>query len=151
MTKAELVAAIAAKAEVSKKDVDAMLKALTEVVTDDLKAGGKVALPGLGTFETAEVGEKTAKILANEFDTIDNLINADIERLSSIDNIGEVMANAIYNFFKEEKNIELINKLKELGLNTTNLNKKVVDSSSFFANKVILPLVPQLLSHHELS
>ena len=84
------------------------------------------------------VGEKTAKILANEFDNIDNLINVDVERLSSIDNIGDVMANDIYNFFKEEKNIELINKLKELGLNTTNLNKKVVDSSSFFANKTIV-------------
>ena len=85
-----------------------------------------------------EVGEKTAKILANEFDNIDNLMNADIERLSSIDNIGEVMANAIYNFFKEEKNIELINKLKSYGLNMTNLNKKVVDSSSYFANKTIV-------------
>lgn len=58
MTKVELVAAIAEKAEVSKKDADAVLKALTEVVTEDLKAGGKVQLPGLGTFETTEVGER---------------------------------------------------------------------------------------------
>jgi DNA ligase (NAD+) len=48
------------------------------------------------------------------------------------------MANAIYTFFKEEKNIELINKLKSYGLNTVNLNKKVTDSSSFFANKTIV-------------
>ena len=65
-------------------------------------------------------------------------MNASGERLSAVDNIGEVMANAIYTFFKEEKNIELINKLKELGVNTTNLNKKVTDSSSFFANKTIV-------------
>ena len=49
-------------------------------------------------------------------------MEADIDRLSRIDNIGDVMAKAIYNFFKEEKNIELINKLKSYGLNTVNLN-----------------------------
>ena len=85
-----------------------------------------------------EVGEKTGKILANEFDTLDNLMSASVERLTAVDNIGEVMANAIYTFFHEEKNIELIDKLKSYGLNTVNLNKKVTDSSSFFANKTIV-------------
>lgn len=85
-----------------------------------------------------EVGEKTAKILANEFDSLDNLMQADTDRLAMVENIGEVMANNIYTFFKEEKNIELINRLKELGVNMTNLNKKVVSSSSFFANKTIV-------------
>ena len=47
-------------------------------------------------------------------------MNASIESLASVDNIGDVMANAIFNFFKEEKNIELINKLKSYGLNTIN-------------------------------
>lgn len=85
-----------------------------------------------------EVGEKTAKILANEFDSLDNLMQADTDRLAMVENVGEVMANNIYTFFKEEKNIELINRLKELGVNMTNLNKKVVSSSSFFANKTIV-------------
>ena len=85
-----------------------------------------------------EVGEKTAKILANEYNDLDSLMNASIESLSSVDNIGEVMANAIYNFFKEEKNIELINKLKSYGLNTLNLNKKNVDVNSYFASKTIV-------------
>ena len=85
-----------------------------------------------------EVGEKTAKILANEFDTLDNLMQADVEKLSSIDNIGIVIANAIYKFFKEEKNIELINNLKNYGVNMQNLNAKVVNSDSFFAGKTIV-------------
>jgi len=85
-----------------------------------------------------EVGEKTAKILANEFGNLKALMEADIERLSAIDNIGEVMANDIYRFFKEEKNLELIDKLILLGVNTENLNKKNVDESSFFANKTIV-------------
>lgn len=85
-----------------------------------------------------EVGEKTAKILANEFDTLDELMKADIEKLSNIDNIGIVIATAIFNFFKDQKNIELIDKLKQYGLNTTNLNKKIIESNSYFANKTIV-------------
>jgi DNA-binding protein HU-beta len=49
---------MAEKAEISKKDAEAALKAFTEVVTDELKAGGKVALVGFGTFEAAEVAER---------------------------------------------------------------------------------------------
>ena len=74
----------------------------------------------------------------NDSMDLDSLMNASIESLSSVDNIGEVMANAIYNFFKEEKNIELINKLKSYGLNTLNLNKKNVDVNSYFASKTIV-------------
>ncbi len=85
-----------------------------------------------------EVGEKTAKILANEFNTLDNLMQADIESLSKVDNIGDVIAKAIYNFFNEEKNIELINKLKGYDLNTENLNVRNIDSTSFFAKKTIV-------------
>lgn len=85
-----------------------------------------------------EVGEKTAKILANEYNDLDSLMNASIESLASVDNIGDVMANAIFNFFKEEKNIELINKLKSYGLNTINLNKRNVDVNSYFAGKTIV-------------
>ncbi len=82
--------------------------------------------------------KKQLRILANEYNDLDSLMNASIESLSSVDNIGEVMANAIYNFFKEEKNIELINKLKSYGLNTLNLNKKNVDVNSYFASKTIV-------------
>ncbi len=52
MNKAELVAAIAAKAEVSKKDAEKVLAAFTATVTDELKKGEKIALIGFGTFET---------------------------------------------------------------------------------------------------
>ena len=65
-------------------------------------------------------------------------MNASIEQLANVENIGEVMSLAIYNFFKEEKNVELINTLKQYGLNTTNLNAKKVNSDSFFANKTIV-------------
>ncbi|MBA4701597.1 HU family DNA-binding protein [Faecalicatena contorta] len=54
MNKTELIAAIAEKAEISKKDSEKALKAFTDVVTDQLKKGDKVQLVGFGTFEVSE-------------------------------------------------------------------------------------------------
>ena len=54
MNKAELVAAIAEKTELSKKDSEKALKAFIDVVTDELKKGEKIQLVGFGTFEVSE-------------------------------------------------------------------------------------------------
>ena len=53
MNKTELVAAMAEKAGISKKDAEAALKAFTDTVSDELKKGEKVQLVGFGTFETS--------------------------------------------------------------------------------------------------
>ena len=54
MNKTELVAAIAKKTELSKKDAEKALKAFTDVVAEDLKKGEKIQLVGFGTFEVSE-------------------------------------------------------------------------------------------------
>ena len=54
MNKTELVAAIADKAEISKKDSEKALKAFIDVVSEELKKGEKVQLVGFGTFEVSE-------------------------------------------------------------------------------------------------
>ena len=54
MNKTELVAAIAASAELSKKDAEKALKAVVDVITEELKKGEKVQLVGFGTFEISE-------------------------------------------------------------------------------------------------
>lgn len=61
MNKTELVAAIAEKAEISKKDADKALAAFIETVTDALKAGDKIQLVGFGTFEVRERPERTGR------------------------------------------------------------------------------------------
>ena len=61
MTKPELVNKIAEKSNLSKKDAAAALTALTDVITDALKAEGKVAIPSLGTFEIKERAARTGK------------------------------------------------------------------------------------------
>ena len=58
MNKTELIAAVAGAANVTKKEAEAVLKAFTEVVTEELKNDGKVQLVGFGTFE---VGERAAR------------------------------------------------------------------------------------------
>lgn len=59
MNKTEFVAAIAAKAEISKKDAEAAYKAFTETVVEAVKAGDKLALAGFGTFEVKERAART--------------------------------------------------------------------------------------------
>ena len=61
MNKADLVAAMAEKAGVSKKDAEASLKAFTDVVAEELKKGEKIQLVGFGTFEVAERAARTGR------------------------------------------------------------------------------------------
>ena len=61
MNKKELVAAVAAKSELSQKDAEKALKAVFDVVTAELVAGQKVAVPGFGTFEVAHKEARTGR------------------------------------------------------------------------------------------
>ena len=61
MNKTELVAAIAEKTELSKKDAEKALKAFTDVVAEELKKGEKIQLVGFGTFEVAERAARTGR------------------------------------------------------------------------------------------
>ncbi|MCI5614521.1 MAG: HU family DNA-binding protein [Agathobacter sp.] len=61
MNKAELVAAMSDKAQLSKKDAEAALKAFTDVVAEELKKGEKIQLVGFGTFEVAERAARTGR------------------------------------------------------------------------------------------
>ena len=61
MNKTELVAAIAKKTELSKKDAEKALKAFTDIVADELKKGEKVQLVGFGTFEARARKEREGK------------------------------------------------------------------------------------------
>ena len=63
------------------------------------------------------VGRKTAKILARTYQNMDNIIKATYEELCSINDIGTKIAASVVKYFQEEKNIELINSLKDHGLN----------------------------------
>lgn len=61
MNKVELVAAVAEKAELSKKDAEKAVSAVLDAVVGALAAGDKVSLIGFGTFEVRERGERTGR------------------------------------------------------------------------------------------
>ena len=61
MNKTDLVAAMAEQAGVSRKDAEKVLKAFTDVVTDELKKGQKVQVGGFGTFEVSERAEREGR------------------------------------------------------------------------------------------
>ena len=72
----------------------------------------------LSAFGIKHVGKKLAKTLAKKYKTLDNLQNASFEDLSTKDDIGEIIADSIYTFFREDQTIDLINRLKKAGVNT---------------------------------
>lgn len=71
-------------------------------------------LNGLGI---RHIGVKAAKGLAKKYKNIDNLMNASLEDLKETDDVGEIMAESLYNFFKEEQSKDLISKLRTAGVN----------------------------------
>ncbi len=62
MNKTELIAAMAEKSEISKKDAEKALKAFTDIVAEELKKGEKIQLVGFGTFE---ISERAARVGRN--------------------------------------------------------------------------------------
>lgn len=87
------------------------------------------------------VGAKAAKTLAQEFETIDRLALATAEELTAINEIGEKMAESVVAYFELEEVKELIQELKEAGVNTVyNGPKKVAveNIDHFFAGKTIV-------------
>ena len=98
-------------------------KSLNKII-DNIEASKSNSLErllfGLGI---KEIGNKTAKILASNFGSMDNLMSASMEELESIRDIGHVTALSVYKYLKENK--ELIEKLKSLGVNMKYLGKNM--------------------------
>lgn len=70
----------------------------------------------LTAFTIRNVGKETAGVLANEFETLENLQNASVEELSKVEGVGEIIAQDIYNFFRKFETIQMLAELKELGI-----------------------------------
>ena len=74
------------------------------------------------------VGTKASKILARKYKNIDNLMQATSEELGMIDDIGPIVADSIREFFLQDQTIDLINRLKQSGVNTKNLEEESIDN-----------------------
>ncbi len=74
------------------------------------------------------VGGQSAEILAEEFSSLDALRNAALDRLEAIDQIGPIMAKSIYEYFHDEKNISVIDKLLAAGVNPKQPKRRTADA-----------------------
>jgi len=92
-------------------------------------------LYGLGI---RQVGLKTAKILARNFKSLDNLINIDEDTLKQINDIGPIIAKNIIDYFKNEDNLILIDKLKDYGVNTKYINNSNTVENDEFKDKTFV-------------
>lgn len=66
------------------------------------------------------VGEKISKVLCSHFKNIEEIIKADIEQLTNIEEIGEKIAKSVHEFFKNENNLKMVRSLQEAGLKMIN-------------------------------
>ncbi len=69
------------------------------------------------------IGEKAAKLLSEKFSSLDNIANASVEDILTIDGFGEIMAESVKEYFSLEQSKQLIADLKERGLNTSSLKE----------------------------
>ncbi len=101
---------IASMDKMGEKSAENLLFALEESKKNDL--GRLVYALGI-----RHIGEKAGKLLAKRFKTMDAIINAKKEDFEQIDEFGEIMAESVYTFFRDEKNLMAIERLRDAGVN----------------------------------
>ena len=85
------------------------------------------------------IGTKAAKVLASEFKDLDKLMKASEEELINLEEFGNTMADSVVEFFKEEKNLLVIEKLKAIGVNTKLIESDDEDIPKIFDKmKIVL-------------
>ena len=104
------------------KSVTNLLNAIEESKRNSLER----LLFGLGI---PHVGAKTAKILAKKYKDLDNLMNATVEELTTIPDIGEIIAKSVVEYFNDNHHRSVVEELKEIGLNTKYLGQEVEENS----------------------
>lgn len=114
-----------------KKSITNLLSAIEKSKSNSLER----LLFGLGI---PNIGQKTAKMLAKEYLTLEKLQEVSYDELISIRDIGDIVANSILDYFKNENNQKLIEELKENNINTKYLGKIETSDNPFKDKTVVL-------------
>ena len=85
-----------------------------------------------------EIGVKSSKVLSKRFINLETLMNTSYDDLIKVKDFGEVMAQSVFDYFKDNKNIDLINDLIRLGINTKLIGTTEIDKNSYFYNKTVV-------------
>jgi DNA ligase (NAD+) len=84
------------------------------------------------------VGETVAKTIASRFKTIDDLINADVEQLTNVYEIGPKIAASIVAYFSDEDNLEMIKRLKSAGINFSSGSESAPPGNSLQGKTIVI-------------
>lgn len=84
------------------------------------------------------VGKKTAKILASNYKNIDSLANATFDELKVIHDIGDVIADSVFKYFRDEDNLNMLDELKDLGINMEYLKGESLSDTAFSSKTFVL-------------
>ena len=84
------------------------------------------------------VGAKTAKILAQKYKTLQNLMVQSEEELTKVPDIGDIIAKSVVEFFSDPTHRAIVEELIDLGLNTTYLGQEVVENEEFSGKSFVL-------------
>jgi len=85
----------------------------------------------LFAFGIRYVGGKTAKIIANHYKNIDDLMITTYEELTTIKDVGERIAKSIIDYFRDDENIKMIEQLKQYGINMNYLSEETISNENF--------------------
>lgn len=96
------------------------------------------------------VGETTAKLIANSMESIDNVIAATTEELMEIDEVGEKIAISIKDFFSNEENIHIINKLRSIGLQFDQCKRQKGENQILSGKNIVVSGVFSSMSRDEI-
>ena len=84
------------------------------------------------------VGETSARLLARHFKTIDALMNASMEELQEVEGIGEVIAKSVQSYFRHPQNMEIINRLRQYGVQMSLSEEQIQGVTDKLAGKSIV-------------
>lgn len=96
------------------------------------------------------VGETTAKLIAKAMGSIDNIINASVEELTEIEEVGEKIALSIKDFFADERNIHIVNRLKNAGLQFEHEKKEIGRNQVLSGMNIVVSGVFSTMSRDEI-
>lgn len=119
---------------------------LLNAIEDSKKNSLERLLFGLGI---PHVGAKTAKILARKYKELDNLMVVTEEELTTIPDIGEIIAKSVIEYFNDNHHRSVVEELKEIGLNTKYLGQEVEENSEFNGKTFVLTGSLQLFTREE--
>jgi DNA ligase (NAD+) len=131
------------------KDLDRFGEKSAANIIASINQHRKVLLPRfIYSLGILHVGEQTAEDLAQTFGSLEKLMNASFEELNNIENVGDVVAKSVYEYFRNKDNLKFVDKLKKNGV-VVESNKQTAVSSKLKGQTFVITGTLETMSRDE--